>query len=141
VGSQFKSGQVQTGSTPVILSKKTIGDNMIKKFENATEFFDFMNNLPKGEFILDEEDTPLFYLDDGVFFSIKKPKILDQNKEFEFDTDKDFISIPYETDIIFIWRGEKPTRIENIEGQANYGASLSIFVGKPGYITVCYEND
>lgn len=106
---------------------------MIKEFKNGYEFMEFMNdgsgkNLP-------------CYLEDGVYFSTVKPEIKDFSEKFELDLEKDFITCPYQTDTAIIWRGEKPTVVENVEGQGNYGSSLSIFVGKPGFVTVCYEND
>lgn len=83
-------------------------------------------------------------LPDGIYFSENKPisnDFLEPEVEYEFDTEKDSICFPYGTDMIFLWKNEKPVEITEFAGQSNYGSSISFHADKVGYYTICMEND
>lgn len=91
----------------------------------------------------DFEEEPS-YLGDGVYLSSKAPETHNAHKakDLYIEPDKDFYAAPYDTDQIFIWRGEKPLDItKQSKGECNHGCALVINVTQPGFVTVCAEND
>jgi hypothetical protein len=102
--------------------------------------FDSIRNL------IDEREENLpFFLGKGVYFSEKAPIIFGNGRKedtsIEFDTEKDFIAMPYECDCVFIWKGKKPEKIEFTSRAYKPGLALFAFVSKAGYITTCFEDD
>lgn len=87
-----------------------------------------------------------YSLGDGIYFSENKPISNDyleseSEVEYEFDTEKDSICCPYDTDMLFLWKNEKPVKITEFAGQSNYGSAISFHADKIGYYTICMEND
>lgn len=78
------------------------------------------------------------YLDDGVFFSEEKPIM---SGKVEFDTEKDFIAVPYGCETFFIWKGKKPEDVEFDTNAYMPGLALTFKAEKVGYYTTCFEDD
>jgi hypothetical protein len=115
----------------------------ITNFDSIQDLLDKIGE--EGQDDGEREEDLSFLLGKGVYFSEKAPAIFGNGRKedasIEFDTENDFIAMPYECECAFVWKGEKPEKIEFASRAYKPGLALSAFVNKIGYITTCFEDD
>ena len=94
-------------------------------------------NFPEemDDLLADEDEC---VVPDGLYFS-KHPPI--SRGTIEFDTEEDYIAQPYDTGNVFVWKGERPTKIDYNSKAYKPGLALTFEAKEPGFYTTAFEDD